>query len=84
MVILKMVDGIEMFFSKEKMIERVKREGRESLIDKNVIEILDNLDGQPVTTACWNRYVKGEPVYACTGKDGKIYDVKENDCVFGK
>ena len=66
-MILKMVDGIEMFFSKEKMIERVKREGHESLIDKNVIEILDNLDGQPVTTACWNRYVKGEPVCVVKG-----------------
>lgn len=76
-----MVDGIEMVFSKEKMIARLKEEGRFEGLSNEVFSIMDNLDGQPVGTNSWNRRVKGEPVYTCMGKDGKSYDVNEEDCV---
>lgn len=77
-----MVDGIEMVFSKDKMIERLKREGRADGINEEILAIMDNLDGQPVGSNSWHRQVYGEPVYTCKGKDGKDIDVNENDCVY--
>lgn len=77
-----MVDGIEMVFSKDKMIERLKREDRADGINEEILAIMDNLDGQPVGSNSWHRQVYGEPVYACKGKDGKDIDVNENDCVY--
>ena len=76
-----MVNGCEMFFSKEKMIQRITAEGRTDMIDEVVMSIMDNLDGQPVGTNLWQRQVYGKNVYSCIGKDGKCYDVNANDCV---
>lgn len=76
-----MVNGSKMVFSKEKMIERLKSEGKEKQITPEIIAIMDNLDGQPVGTNSWNRQVNDEPVYSCEGKDGKFYDVFEGDCI---
>ena len=50
-----MVNGCEMFFSKEKMIQRITAEGRTDMIDEVVMSIMDNLDGQPVGTNSWQR-----------------------------
>jgi len=75
------VNGTEMVFSKAKMIERLTNEGNAGAITEEIILIMDNLDGQPVSTNSWNRQVNDVPVYTCTGKDGKSYDVNENDCV---
>ena len=69
-----------MRFSKQKMIDRVTAEGRADMINDEVIRIMDNLDGQECTTASWHRQVYDEPVLSCKGKDGKYYDVNENDC----
>ena len=68
-------------FSKEKMIARVKREGREDLLDETTLAFMDNLDGQPCETSCWRRQVYQEPVYWCIGKDGEGAYVNENDCI---
>lgn len=76
-----MVNGVEMVFSKQKMIDRLTAEGRASDIDGEALTIMDNLDGQPVSTASWSREVRGEPVYSCFSKDGRHYDVNENDCM---
>lgn len=76
-----MVNGIEMVFSKQKMIDRLTAEGRAQDIDDEALAIMDNLDGQPVGTNSWHRQVRNMPVYACRGKDGKVFDVNENDCV---
>lgn len=70
-----------MVFKKELMLKRIEKEGMSHLVGPEELAIMDNLDGQEVTTACWNRQVHGEPVYACTGKDGKVYDVNEADCI---
>ena len=70
-----------MKFSKECMIARIKSEGRESMIDSTVLSIMDNLDGQEATTACWRRQVYGEPVLWCVGKDGQGMIVNEADCI---
>lgn len=76
-----MVDGIEMVFSKDKMLKRLSKEGRLEGLPTEVLDIMDNLDGQPVGTNSWNRQVMGAPVYTCEGKDGKSYDVNEEDCM---
>lgn len=76
-----MVDGINMVFSKEKMIERVKNLGMMHMVGDVELKMMDNLDGCPVSSSSWNRRVNNEPVYSCFGKDGKYYDVNENDCV---
>lgn len=70
-----------MVFKKELMLKRVEEAGMLHLVGETELAIMDNLDGQPVTTANWSRQVSGEPVYSCLGKDGKYYDVNEADCV---
>lgn len=77
-----MVNGVEMYFSKKKMVERVTAEGKADMLDEATLKTMDNLDGQPVTTASWQRVVNNMPVYSCTGKDGEVLPVFEGDCVY--
>lgn len=76
-----MVNGIKMIFKKDLMMKRIEAQGMMHLVGEQEIAIMDNLDGQEVTSACWNRQIHDYPVYSCTGKDGKVYDVHEADCV---
>ena len=76
------VNGVKMVFSKQKMIERLTAEGRADAITEDIIAIMDDLDGQPVSTNSWNRQVYDEPVYTCLSKSGSHFDVNENDCVY--
>ena len=69
-----------MKFVKQKMIDRIKAEGREDMIDDEVMSIMDNLDGQEATRSCWRRIVHGDPVLWVVGKDGEGYYVNELDC----
>ena len=69
-----------MKFYKEKMINRLKAEGRGDAITPDILAIMDNLDGQDASASCWARQVHGEPVFWCVGKDGKGYEVNEADC----
>lgn len=69
-----------MVFKKEKMMERIKREGRLDMVNSGVIAIMENLDGQEAQTNSWRRYVYGEPILAVKGKDGNWYTVNESDC----
>lgn len=69
-----------MVFKKQLMLERVKKEGLMHLIGSREMAIMNNLDGQEVTVASWNRTVYDAPVYSCKGRDGKYYDVNEADC----
>ena len=70
-----------MVFSKQKMLERIKCEGRMNLVGEVELAIMDNLDGCEVTESCWERVVKHAPVYWCVGKNGEGMYVNENDCV---
>lgn len=69
-----------MRFSKQKMIDRVTREGRADMIDKQALEIMTKLDGKEATTSCWKRQVYGEPVLWVDLGDGKGEYVNELDC----
>lgn len=69
-----------MVFKKELMMKRIEKQGLLHLVGETEIAIMDNLDGQEVTAASWNRVVNDQPVYSCKGKDGKVYDVNEADC----
>lgn len=76
-----MVNGVKMVFKKELMLKRVEAEGMMNMVGPVELAIMDNLDGQEVSTSSWARRVTDAPVYACKGKDGKFYDVYEGDCV---
>lgn len=69
-----------MVFRKEKMIERLTREGRADAITPEIIKIMDNLDGCETTAQNWQRQVMDEPVLYCYGKDGNGNYVNEDDC----
>ena len=69
-----------MVFNKDLMMKRIEKQGMLHLVGEKELAIMDNLDGQEVTTESWNRVVNDEPVYSCKGKDGKYYDVNEADC----
>ena len=69
-----------MRFSKQKMIDRVTREGRADMIDKQSLEIMTKLDGKEATTHCWRRRVYGEPVLWVDLGNGEGEYVNEDDC----
>ena len=69
-----------MVFRKQKMIDRLTKEGLKDKITEEIIAIMDDLDGQRADENCWNRRVKGEHVYYVKGKSGKGEYVNEKDC----
>ena len=68
-------------FSKQKMLDRIKQEGRMDLVDDTVKEMMDNLDGMEANPSCWQRVVHQEPVMWVVGRDGNGAYVNENDCI---
>lgn len=68
-------------FSKQKMLDRIKEEGRLNMVDAEAEKMMDNLDGCEATTSCWRRVVHQEPVMWVVGKDGNGAYVNENDCI---
>ena len=69
-----------MKFRKDLMIARLTKEGLGSQITQEIIEIMDNLDGQDASESCWRRRVHGEPLLWVVGKNGKGEYVNEMDC----
>lgn len=69
-----------MRFSKQRMIDRVKKAGLGDRLTEDIIKTMDNLDGQEATASCWRRQVYGEPVLWVVGKDGTGEYVSEEDC----
>ena len=69
-----------MVFKKEKMIERLTKEGRANMITDEILAIMDNMDGCEASEQNWERQVKGEPVLYVYGKDGRGNYVNEEDC----
>ena len=67
-------------FSKEMMISRLRKEGRQDEVDSDSIAIMNKLDGREVLPNLWRRVVYGEyDAYYCE-VDGKQYPVNYNDC----
>ena len=77
----QLVKEENMKFSKQRMLDRIKSEGRMSLVGEKELALMDNLDGMECDVSCWQRVVYGEPVYWCVGKDGNGMYVNENDCI---
>ena len=69
-----------MIFRKQKMIDRVTREGRADMINDTVLAIMDKLDGKKATANCWRRQVYDEPVLWVDLGNGQGEYVNELDC----
>lgn len=57
-------------FSKKRMIERLKKEGREAELTEEILKIMDVLDGRDAEDNCWRRVVYEEAVYFVTFPNG--------------
>ena len=63
-------------FRAEKMIARVKAEGRGDLLDAETLAKIKSLDGKPANTYNWENFVNGENLALI---DGETY-VNVADC----
>ena len=67
-------------FSKQKMLDRLKEEGREHLVDDEAMKIMDMLDGKEAHKNDFKALVYGELEYFVkVGEDS--YPVNPNDCI---
>ncbi len=53
---------MDMRFSAEAMLKRVKAEGKEDLLDAEVLDLIHKLDGRIGNDYNWNSFVHGEDV----------------------
>lgn len=64
-------------FRAQKMIDRVKNEGRENMLDKETLNTIYSLDGKTGNDYNWASVVNGENLVWI--EDAKMY-VNKNDC----
>ena len=69
-----------MVFSKQKMMERLEKEGRAHLVDEESAEIMDMLDGKEARKNDFKALVHGELEYY-VHVNGENYAVNPNDCI---
>lgn len=67
-------------FSKQKMMERLEKEGRSHLIDEESAKIMDMLDGKEAMKNDFKALVYDQLEYLVR-HDGKNYPVNPNDCI---
>lgn len=67
-------------FSKAKMIERVQREGRAHMLDRQTLKIMDMLDGKEVRKNDFKSLIYDELEYFVT-HNGESYPINPHDCV---
>ena len=67
-------------FSKQKMMERLKREGRAHLVDEESAEIMNMLDGEEAVKNDFKALVYGELEYFVRYQD-RNYPVNPDDCL---
>ena len=67
-------------FSKQKMLERLEKEGRSHLIDDESRKIMDALDGKEARKNDFKALIYDELEYFVT-YEGENYPVNPNDCV---
>lgn len=69
-------------FSKDKMIERVKHEGQEDLLDKDCLDLMDLIDGLPAVKNDWKALVLDELEYMVKHPEtNKWVPVNYQDCI---
>lgn len=64
-------------FSKEKVITAIIEAGNETKITKEILDELDNYDGQEAIKSNWDALVKDKELYIVKGKDGKTTKVEK-------
>lgn len=67
-------------FSKDKMLDRLGREGRLHMVDDDSIKIMETLDGQEAHKNDFKALVYDELEYFVRVGD-KSYPVNPNDCI---
>ena len=71
-----------MVFSKEKMLARLEREGRTDEIDSESMEVMGQIDNQPVEKNHFKALVYGETEYIVMNPVTKKWvPVNINDCI---
>lgn len=66
-----------MKFSKEKVISAIIKAGNETKLTKEILDELDNYDGQEARKSDWDALVYDKELYVVKGKDGKITKVEK-------
>lgn len=64
-----------LIFSKDRVIRAIIENGNESKITQEVIDELNNYDGQEARKSDWDALVYDEELYVVKGKDGKTTKV---------
>lgn len=67
-------------FSKQKMMERLEKEGRAHLVDEESAKIMDALDGKEARKNDFKALIYDELEYYVS-HEGENYPVNANDCV---
>lgn len=67
-------------FSKQKMMDRLEKEGRAHLVDEESAKIMDMLDGKEARKNDFKALIYDELEYIVFC-DGKNYPVNPNDCI---
>ncbi len=67
-------------FSKQKMMDRLTKEGRAHLVDEESAKIMDMLDGKEAVKNDFKALVYDELEYFVR-HDGKNYPVNPDDCI---
>lgn len=75
---------INKVFKKDKMLNRLKKENTLYIVNDDMLEIINDLDGRECTNDCFEKFYYGSPVLACMGSNGIIYNIYECDCDFVK
>ena len=67
-------------FSKQKMMERLEKEGRVHLVDEESAKIMDMLDGKEAKKNDFKALIYDELEYYVV-HEGESYPVNANDCI---
>lgn len=67
-------------FSKQKMMERIEKEGLSHMVDEECIKIMDALDGKEAVKNDYKALIFDQLEYYVR-LDGKNYPVNPNDCI---
>ena len=64
-------------FSKEKVIASIKEAGNEDKITQEIIDDLNNYDGQEAIKSDWDALINDKELYVVKAKNGKMTKVEK-------